>query len=310
MKAAVLTGPGAPAYGTVARPEARDGTLLIDVTLAGMNPIDIFLATQPGAGFPRVPGNEGVGLAGGRRVYFGAQAPAGAMAEQALAAPERVYDIPDGLADEMAVALGIGGLTAWTSLTDRAALAPGETVLVLGATGIVGQFAVQAAKLLGAGRVVAAGRDRATLARLETLGADALVVLEDGETPEALAERMRAACAGRLDVVIDPVWGVPAVAALMAATRNGRLVQLGHSASRSVDLAPAFMRGKPAAILGYSSSVAAPETRRGAYADLCAHALAGRLSVPTRRVALSDIAEVWKSQAASPNVKLCVDVAA
>jgi len=308
MKAAVLNAPGTPAFGRFFRPRTTEGTVPVEVALAGVNPIDLFLATQPGAGFPRVPGSEGVGRAGDQRVYFSA-APGvhGAMAEASLALPERLYPVPDGVSDAMAVALGIGGLTAWLSLADRAALVPGETVLVLGASGIVGGFAVQAAKLMGAGRVVAAARNPARLAELATQGADATVQIADDDTPQTLAERFRTACGGRLDVIIDPVWGTPAVAALMAATRDGRLVQLGHSAGFSVPFAPAFMRGTVTSILGYSSGAATPERRREAYATLCAHALAGRLVAETEVMPLSAVAEAWARQAASPHAKLCLD---
>ncbi|MFE3836517.1 quinone oxidoreductase family protein [Pseudogemmobacter sonorensis] len=309
MNAARLDAAGTPVFGTIDRPTAELPGVPVEVSLAGVNPIDIFLATQPGAGFPRVPGSEGVGLANGARHYFSAvPGRFGSMAEASLAQPERLYPVPDGVSDETAITLGIGGLTAYLSLTDSAALQKGETVLVLGASGVVGALAVQLAKHLGAGRVIAAARNADRLAELAGLGADETVRILDEDTPQSLAERFRAASGGKLDVIIDPVWSVPAVAALMAATRGGRLVQLGHSAGLSVPLAPAFMRGTGAAILGYSSSIAAPEVRRAAYASLCDHALAGDLRQATEIVALSSVAEAWDRQKASPHVKLCLDV--
>lgn len=309
MKAALLEAPGVPAYGNTARPDAGQPGVPVEVSLAGVNPIDLFLATQPGAGFPRVPGAEGVGTINGARHYF-ASAPGryGSMAEHALAQADRIYPVPDGVADEMAVTLGIGGLTAYLSLSDSAKLQKGETVLVLGASGVVGALAVQLARLMGAGRVVAAARSAGRLAELEAQGADATVQIQADDTPQTLAARFREATQGRLDVIVDPVWGTPALAALMAATRGGRLVQLGHSAGLSVPLAPAFMRGTAAAILGYSSSIAAPETRADAYAALCTHALAGDLRQAAEVMPLSAVAEAWARQAASPHAKLCLDV--
>lgn len=305
MKAAILKQPGVPEYGDREVPVATDPARVVDVALAGMNPIDVFLATQQGAGFPRVPGSEGVGLVDGRRVYFSAVAPHGSMAQKAVADGSRIYDLPDGVSDEMGVALGIGGLTSLLSLSDGGRLEKGETVLILGASGIVGQGAVQLARELGAGRVVAAARNTDVVA---DLGADAVVALGDGETPADLAARFRDACAGRLDVILDPLWGVPAIAALMAATGHARLVQIGHSAALSADLSPAFMRGKTTSIIGYSSSTASADTRRAAYARLCDLVAKGALVLPTRRVALSDPAAIWDDQKASPNVKLCIDV--
>lgn len=305
MKAAVLKQAGVPEYGNADHPVDSGQGPVVDVVLAGMNPIDIFLATLPGAGFPRVPGNEGVGRIDGRRVYFSSTGLHGSMAQKAVAQPGRDYDLPDDVTDEMGVALGIGGLTSLLSLSDGGRLAKGETVLILGASGIVGQGAVQLARELGAGRVVAAARNTSVV---ENLGADAVVTLQDGESPAELAERFRAACGQRLDVILDPVWGTPAVAALMAATNGARLVQIGNSASPSVNLAPGFMRGKTAAIIGFSSSTVAPDLRRAAYARLCDLAAKGKIVLPTKRVALSDIAQVWSAQGASPNVKLCIDV--
>ena len=103
-------------------------------------------------------------------MYFDAcVAPYGAMAEHTLVPRDGLIDVPDEIDDVVAAALGNAGLAAWLSLTRRAGLVAGERVLVLGATGAVGAIAVQAAKVLGAGSVVAAGR---ASARLEGSRAD------------------------------------------------------------------------------------------------------------------------------------------
>ncbi len=306
MWAAVLEAAGTPVHARTDAPADIAG-VPVEVRLAGVNPIDILLASQQGAGFPRTPGSEGVGIADGRRVYFSAvPGRFGAMAERSVAVPDRVYPIPDGISDETALAMGITGLTAWLSLTDRAELRPGETVLVLGASGVVGALAVQIARLLGAGRVIAAARSEARLAELAGLGADSTVRIDDADTPESLAERFRAASGGRLDVIIDPVWGVPAIAALMAATQGGRLIQIGHSAARSASLAPSFMRPTVVSILGYSSRAASAETRQATYEKLCRHAAAGDLVQACEVMPLSDVAAAWRRQDASPHVKLCL----
>ena len=125
------------------------------------------------------------------------------------------------------MALGISGLAAWLALTWRAQLKPGEHVLVLGASGVLGQIAVQAAKLLGAARVVAAARSQKGLEHCLALGADAAVRL--GEPEDFLAALARGA-EGRIDVVVDPVYGEPFVAAVNAASFGARLVQIGAGA--------------------------------------------------------------------------------
>ncbi len=99
-------------------------------------------------------------------------------------------------------------------------------MLVLGASGVLGQIAVQAAKLLGAARVVAAARSREGLERCLELGADAAVGLDQDDLAGALA----AAGEGRIDVVLDPLFGEPFAAALGAASFGARVVQVGASA--------------------------------------------------------------------------------
>src|SRR2546430_1684459 len=107
------------------------------------------------------------------------------------------------------------------------------TVLVLGASGVLGLIAVQAARIMGAKHVVAAGRDRGRLEQARERGADAIVELGPGKE---LTEAFRKASGGGVDVVIDPVWGEPAAAALEALNRFGRLVQIGQSAGAEATL--------------------------------------------------------------------------
>ncbi len=186
MRAAVLHDFGVPSAGDFEEPAAGPGQAVVEVLAAGLNPVDVaicagrFYAGKPP--LPSVAGREGVGLVDGARVYFdGPIAPFGSMAQRALVDPAHTYALPDGVADGVAVALGISGLAAWLALTWRAQLQPGEHVLVLAASGVLGQIAVQAAKLLGAGRVVAAARSEEGLARCMELGADASVLLDGRE---------------------------------------------------------------------------------------------------------------------------------
>ena len=138
-------------------------------------------------------------------------------------------------------------------------------MLVLGASGVVGQIGVQAARLLGASRVVAATRSEEGLARARELGADATVPLDGaGDLPQAL----RDAGDGGYDVVLDPVWGEPAAAALQAMNPRGRLVQLGASAGQSASLASATIRGRLLTILGHANFGAPPDVKRAAYLEL------------------------------------------
>jgi len=203
--------------------------------------------------------------------------------------------------DGVAVALGISGLAAWLALTWRAKLEPGEHVLVLAASGVVGQIAVQGAKLLGAGRVVAAARSREGLERCMQLGADASVRLGDHED---LAGALGEAAQGRIDVVIDPLWGEPLVAALNAASFGARVVQLGAGAGADALIPSAAIRGKMLMLMGHTNFAAPSEVKAQAYARMAHAAAAGELLVEVQELALEQVAQAWERLAAGSHAKL------
>ncbi len=308
MRAAVLEARGEPPHpGEFPDPEPAGENQVLDVLVAGLNPIDLAIAAGKVPArereHPSVPGLEGVGELDGRRYYFDTPVPPyGSLAERALVAPESLIEVPDGLEPGLAVSLGVAGLAAWLALTWRAELQPGESVLVLGASGIVGQLAVQAARLLGAGKVVAAARDEASLERARhELGADAVVQL-GGEGD--LAEHLREAAGGGYDVVIDPLWGEPALAALAALNRDGRLISVGNSAGESAELAVRDFRNRLGRIIGHTNFQAPRELKGEAFAAMARHAAAGELRVPVEERPLEEVAAAWEEQAASPHHKL------
>jgi NADPH:quinone reductase-like Zn-dependent oxidoreductase len=281
VRAAVLREHGIPRADDFQEPQAGPDQAVVEVLAAGLNPVDVaisagsFYAGSPP--LPFVPGREGVGLLEGKRMYFDAPiVPFGSMAERALIDPLSTYEVLDSVPDGVAVALGVAGMTAWLALTWRAELQPGEHVLVLGASGVLGQIAVQAAKLLGAARVVAAARSPEGLERCLELGADAAVRLGGSEDlPAAFTE----AAQGRIDVVIDPLFGEPFVAAVNAASFRARIVQLGASAGTDATLSSAVIRGKLLAILGHTYLSAPREIKREAYRRLSEGAAAGELRI-------------------------------
>ncbi len=310
MRAAILREHGrAPELGDFEDPVAGEGQSVVEVLAAGLNPVDIAIASGTFYGgappLPSVVGREGVGrLSDGRRVYFdGPVPPFGSMAERGLIDASSAIPLPDGLDEAVATGLGIAGLAAWLSLEWRARVQEGETVLVLGASGVVGQVGVQAARLLGAGRVVAAARSAEGLERARGLGADAVVRLgSDGD----LAKALRSATDGGADVVIDPLWGAPAAAAVEAMRPGGRLVQIGQSAGERSALLSSAVRGRMLAILGHTNFAAPVEVKRAAYTRMAEHAAAGELRLEVERVALSDVADAWVRQQAGPARKLVV----
>jgi len=309
MRAAVIERYGdPPVVKDVDAPKADAGRL-VEVIGAPLNPVDIsiasgkFYAGSPPT--PYVPGGEGIGRLldsgkDGERVYFRAALPNGAMAERAVSSGQMV-GLPDGLDDGVAAALGTPGIAAYLSLTRRAQLKKGETGLVLAASGVLGIIAVQAAKLLGAGRVIAAARNDEGLKRAQQLGADAIVDLKQ---TEALTERIREASRGELQVVIDPVWGAPGVAALEALSPQGRLVQIGQSAGPEATVKSGTVRGRYLSILGYTSFMVPWEEQAAAYRTLAEWAIAGKIKVEYEKLPLDAAPDAWGRQKSSPHHKL------
>ena len=291
MRAAVINTIGeVPVVGEFAAPTPRPGEVVVDVTLAGLNPVDRlraegyeYLSPVP----PFVAGREGVGLLNGERVYFHeAVEPYGSFASQALVDAEQILTVPEGLTDEQAIPLGVAGLTAWVSLTHEANLVAGERVLVTGATGMVGQIATQAAKLLGASYVVAAGRHEPTLSSLLDRGADQVVVLSEDPGPAVTA-----VAGDGFDVVVDCVFGPPFVAALDATAPGARVVVVGLTAGTSVNLE--FFSLYRKRISGLQMAAVPIPDRQEALNAMAAHTLAGRLRVDAERYELDDVATAW-----------------
>jgi NADPH:quinone reductase len=166
---------------------------------------------------------------------------------------------------------------------------------------VVGQIGVQAARLLGAGRVVAAARDEAALARASSLGADALVPLGRDDPSAALLE---AAGGDGYDLVLDPLWGAPGVAAMGAVKRFGRHVQLGQSAGAEATVPSAAIRNKPIELIGHTNFAADEERKAAAYERMAQHALAGEITVAIERLGLDNVPEGWARVASSPHSKL------
>lgn len=310
VRAALITEVGGlPVVGDAPAPDGP----AIDVVAAPINPIDVavsrgILATGHPE-LPYVPGCEAVGrTTDGRLVWvFGGslgRTSAGAIAERAPIGDAHAIEVPDGADPALAAGLGIAGLAGWLPFAWRAPLRGGENVLVLGASGSVGLVAVQAARLLGAGRVVAAGRSSEGLARAVEVGADASVRLDE---PGDLVQAFRDAFAGAgPDFVLDALWGPPAAAAVQAAAPGATLVNLGQSAGATTDLASGPIRFKNLAILGHTNFAVPPGELADHYRRLVGHALAGELRFDVERVPLADVTEAWRRQADGARTKLVV----
>jgi NADPH:quinone reductase len=295
------------------RPEPS-GEAVYEISAVSLNPIDVNVgAGRYFAGHPElpfIPGSEAVGRApDGTRVYlFGdglGVSRDGLLAERAAAPAGLGIPLPDAAPDDLAAACGIAGMAGWMPVAWRAPVRKTDRVLVLGATGTVGLVAVQAAKLLGVERVVAAGRDAERLERAMQLGADASVSLEEDDLVAAFED---AAGGDGPTYIVDTLWGSPAVAAIQAAAPGWRLVQVGQSAGAEATVASAAIRGKMGEIYGFTDFAVPAEVFREHYLRLVGHAAAREIAFDIERYPLDRVAEAWERQAAGPNAKLVVTV--
>ncbi|HEV2615354.1 MAG TPA: zinc-binding alcohol dehydrogenase family protein [Candidatus Acidoferrales bacterium] len=309
MNAAVLRSFGnPPRFEEFPEPIPSEDEAIVHVRAAALKPVDKQLANGSHYARPRelpaVCGSDGVGnLVDGTRVFFGGpRPPHGAMAQRTVVPRAFCFPIPEAVDDDTAAALPNPGISAWLSLTWRANLAPGETVLILGATGVTGKLAVQIAKRLGAGRVIVAGRSEQVLSTLGDLGADSAIQLDrpDEELTEAFR---RAAGDTGFQVIIDYLWGHPTEVLLAAITRSEfavitsetRLVQAGESAGTAISLPAAVLRSRALTILG-TAGIPPRDVLGDAYKQVMQCAARGELRVDTERVPLADVEGAWQRE--------------
>jgi NADPH:quinone reductase len=323
LRAALITELGRlPEIGEAPDPVRGGGEALIRVLAVPLNPIDVnfgagrFYGGSPA--LPYVPGCECVGsvlagetLAPGALVWahgagMGVRRD-GALAELLVVPEDVCVPVPSSFDPALAGALGIAGVAGWLPVAVRAPVEAGETVLVLGATGTVGLVALQAARVLGAGRVVAAGRRPEALERARRVGADAVVSLEEADLETALRE----ACGGDgPSLVIDPLWGEPLVAAAKAAAPGARIVHIGQAAGPAAPLLSADVRGKQLNVLGYSNFGTPREVMNREYLRLLELARSGDVEVEIERFPFERAAEAWQRQADGAGAKVVIELPA
>jgi len=234
----------------------------------------------------------------GRTVYcFAARSPYGTMAEKTAVAPEKCVPVPENLDPLHAAAIVNPGISAWLSLKLRANLVPGETVLILGATGVAGQLAIQAARFLGAGKVIAVGRN---VEVLKSLPIDAIIPLSQSE--EAIGDAFSEQLNGKgVDVVIDYLWGRPTELLLAAlakgfrreATARTRLVEVGAMAGSTISLPAAVLRSVDLTLMGSGLGSVPLHQIMNAVPTFFSLAAEGHLSVAVKSVPLAQVEQAW-----------------
>jgi NADPH2:quinone reductase len=306
MKAAVLHKVGGvPRYEDFPDPVPGEHEVIIDVKAVAVENVDKRIAAgthyasrQYIAQLPAIPAFDGIGaLPDGTIVGFGnPRPPYGALAEKTVV-PKGAY-MPIAEDIDPAIATVLGTAITGMSIKTAAGFVPGETVLVQGATGVAGRLAVRVARLLGAGRIVATGRDDEQLREVRALGAD--TVINTAVSDEALAKAYLDAKGNGYDVVLDYLWGRPTEILLRSLVPESftfgkptRLIQIGESASGALVVAAESLRTSGVEIYGAAKGLS-PETMNEVYAQIVSWTQSGELTFDVVKVPLSDIESAWQ----------------
>jgi NADPH:quinone reductase-like Zn-dependent oxidoreductase len=281
-------------------PPAGKNDVWVQVLAAGLHPR--VRAGASGAHYadervlPMIPGIDAVGRLGDGTLVYGVvhDTPFGTMAERVVVDRRRCAPLPEGV-DEAALAAAMNpAMSSWLALRLRARLQPGQSVLVLGATGSAGQMAIQVAKLLGAGRVVGAGRE---VSRLGSSSADDVISLVGD--PASVGARL-AEAASEVDVVLDYLWGEPAARAMTALLTKRRdrakpldWVQIGSVAGPTMSLPSAALRSTNLRVMGSGQGSIAVEQIVAELPRIADAVATGKLTVNVLRVPLSDVERAW-----------------
>jgi len=311
MKAAILYAPDSvPVYGDFDEPPGDEGSQIVELVAAGIHQLTRSVATgrhySRGGVFPVIPGLNAVARTAGGELVFTSPGPPpyGTFAERIASPGAMRFPLPHGAQPE-AVAAGVNpGMASWLPLKARQAEAGTlGTVLVLGVTGMSGFLAAQNARLLGAARVVGAGRSRSGLERAAAAGAQTVALSGDRDTDaEALADILDGDAPG---LVLDFVWGPVAETAFHSLARQGsgqdnadiKYVQIGALAGAEAAVPSSLLRSRKLTISGSGAgSVAAADIKAQipVYIQLIT---GGSVQVPFRAFPLSDVSAAWTASA-------------
>lgn len=320
MKAAVVTAAGkTPVYVDFEAPVEMPRHELVSVRAAALTPFSKMRASgshySSDGGFPAVAGSDGVGVTkDGRRVYFAMpEAPFGSFAEISRVRSNQCVELPDSLDEITAAAIANPGMSAWAGLVERAHLVAGETVLINGATGSAGRLAVQLAKHLGAGRIIATGRNVQELEEVKKLGADIAVPFTLGALHPSGAreyeDALKEVFASGINVVLDYLWGESArtiIGAIAKTVEDGtpvRFVHLGAaSGEESIDLPGAALRSSAILLMGSGVKSVSLEVLLHSIRSLFEAVQPAGLKIATTVVPLSEVESVWERAGAKPRV--------
>lgn len=315
MKAAIVMTPGAaPIHGDFEDPIPAAGEVQIEVTAAALSNVSRsrasgshYTSSEKGA---FVPGIDGVGRRrDGRRVYFVLpKAPFGSMSQRTVVRAAQCIPLPDDLDDITAAAIANPGMSSWAALTERAQLAPGETVLVNGATGTSGRLAVQIARHLGAGKVIATGRNQEIL---KDLGADAIIPI--GDAGDAFENALKPQFADGIDIVLDYLWGPSAERILFAGAKAGkdavpiRFVQIGAMSASNITLPSAALRSSAITLMGSGIGSIPMDRLLHSTADLLNATTPAGFKIETKTYPLTEVETIWPTAPTTPRIVFAIE---
>ena len=316
MHAAVLTEFGKPPrYQVFAEPVVHEGEVLVHVRAAGLHPLVKAMASgkhyASGKELPEVPGVDGIGtLDNGQRVYFVfVRKPWGTIAERAPAQRAMCIPVPDGISDVDAAAVANPGISAWMSLRHRGALEAGDSVVILGATGVAGQLAIQIARLHGARRIVAVGRNVEALA-----GADVDRVIGLNDPEDAIKEAFAEEAAAGINIVSDYIWGCPAEMLMEALAKQfnrtkticTRWVEVGDMAGKTITLAGGTLRSVDLRLMGSGYGSNSMEKIQATVPALFQDVARGAIKVSAVGVPLKEVEAAWSKSDAKSRIVLTI----
>ena len=299
MKAAIVSAAGEqPVYGDFPEPQADEQHVIVSVKAAAVSQLAKARASgkhySATTNYPFITGIDGTGtLSNGDPVYFLAfDAPWGSMAERTLVPAAAIVPLPASLDPVLAAAIANPGMSSWAALTRRAQLQPGETVLINGATGTSGGLAVRIARHLGAGKIIATGRNREVLDQLRAQGADITLTLD--ELPGALPALMKEG----IDIVLDYLWGQSALDIMQAAVAGGekvvRFVQIGSLSGQEITLHSKLLRSSGLTLMGSGLGSVSDADLIACISEMLNAAAESDFSVAFQMRPLSEVAQAWQ----------------
>lgn len=314
MKAAVMYQKGElPQYVEFEQPVAQnDHEILVCVKAVAIKHFDKGKAagTHYSSDAPkatgRVIGGDGVCLLeDGTRVY--GMGVSGMLAEKATIEKSRMVKLPEGLSDATAAALANAVIGSAMALRFKAAIQPGDVVLINGATGFTGMVAVQIAKHYGAAKVIATGRNVQSLQNLLTLGADEIIEITT-DNSAFLSQVKQSHQEKPIDVIIDYLWGRTAELLLSSLMGQGsfsnkvRFVSVGNMAGDLIQLSAANLRSVDLRLTGSGLGSWSKEQVGLLFTEILPQmfqlAADGKLKVETIEVKLADISSLWNLKVA------------